>query len=104
MQTSMYQARNAQRTLKGLQIVPELKDTEDSIGSMESKCKFCGALKWKNETPSLCCNSGKVLLDPFPDPPDILKQLLIEDTEEAKICKLNTKLLSQATFSTNVIH
>ena len=101
----MYQARNAQRTLKGLQIVPELKDTEDSIGSMELKCKYCGALKWKNETPSLCCNSGKVLLDPFPDPPNILQKLLIENTEEGKIFRRNTRTFNNSlTLSSLQVH
>ena len=93
---SQYDARNAQKVLTGEQLVPELKDSEDKIGSLDNICLFCDAKKWKNETPSLCCNSGKIDLDLFPDPPPLLKKLLIEDTEEAKIFKKNTRPLNNA--------
>ena len=94
--SSQYDARNAQKVLIGEQIVPELKDSEDKIGSMDTTCIFCEARKWKNETPSLCCNSGKIDLDLFPDPPPLLKKLLLEDTEEAKIFRKNTRPLNNA--------
>ena len=30
------------------------------IGKMDSVCNFCGAKKFKNETPGMCCLNGKV--------------------------------------------
>ena len=57
---------------------------------------FLWCKKWKNETPSLCCNSGKIYLDPFPDPPNLLQKLLTEDTDEAKVFKKNTRPLNNA--------
>ena len=72
---------------------------------MNSKCKFCSAKKWEKETASLCCNSGKVVLDNFPDPPPLLKNLLIKDTEEAKIFRKNTRPLHNAlTLSSLQVH
>jgi hypothetical protein len=46
------------------------------IGNMEVVCTHCGALKWKGETPGLCCASGKVKLPPLPPPPEPLKSLI----------------------------
>ena len=74
--TNSYEARNAQKVLAAEQIVPELKDTPDTIGSMSSICIYCNARKWKSETPSLCCNKGKVVLDSFPPPPELIKKLI----------------------------
>jgi hypothetical protein len=34
------------------------------IGNMDTVCPFCRALKWKGETPGMCCSSGKVKLEP----------------------------------------
>ena len=58
-----FAARNAQKVFAGKQIVPDLDQTDDRIGVMNNnnhKCKFCCALKWKNESPTVCCNKGKV--------------------------------------------
>ena len=82
--------------LNGLQIVPELKDTDDKIGAMNIICKFCAAKKWKNETPSMCCNGGKVSLDEFPDPPSPLKDFLTKETAEGKLFRNNTRPLNNA--------
>ena len=94
--TSQYEARNAQKILTGVQIVPELQDTKEKIGAMTTICKFCGARKWAKETPSMCCNSGKVVLDSFPDPPKLLKELLIADTSEARLFRNNARPLNNA--------
>ena len=91
-----YDARNAQKVLCGEQIVPMLEDTEEKLGRMKEGCDFCGAKKWKKETPSLCCNGGKISLDPFPDPPDLLKQLLIEDSENGRLFRKNTRSFNNA--------
>ena len=79
---SKFTARNAKNILSQEQIVKELVDTEECLESMNSICQFCKARKWKGETPSLCCNGGKVVLDSFPDPPDLLKKLLLKDDSE----------------------
>ncbi|GFW94251.1 hypothetical protein TNCV_1979911 [Trichonephila clavipes] len=35
------------------------------IGRMSNVCLKCSALKWKGETPGMCCSSGKVKLPPI---------------------------------------
>ena len=63
---SKYLARNAQMVLNAEQIVPELVATANNIGKMNIRCAHCKAFKWKDETPSTCCNNGKISLDDFP--------------------------------------
>lgn len=46
---------------------------------MNQKCNFCNALKWKGETPGMCCNIGKTQLDPLQPPPEPLRSLLEGD-------------------------
>ena len=94
--TNCYDARNAQKVLAAEQIVPELKDTSDTIGSMSSVCIYCNARKWKSETPSLCCNKGKVVLDSFPPPPELIKKLLTTDTVEARLFRENIRSFNNA--------
>ena len=93
---SNYDARNAQKVLLGEQIVPELLTTKDSIGDMNIVCEFCNARKWKGESATLCCNSGKVILPLFPAPPDLLKELLTNNTEEAKLFRKNARTFNNA--------
>ena len=80
---SLYAARNAQKVLYCEQIVHELKDTKEDIGRMNIECNECGALKWKSETPTVCCNNGKVNLAPFPNPPQYLQHLWTANTVES---------------------
>ena len=42
----------------------------------QSSCLYCGALKWPHETPSFCCNNGKVKLPRIRDPPKEIKELM----------------------------
>lgn len=51
-------------------------DPQVSIGLMDFECKYCGALKWKNEAPGMCCCAGKVQLSPIQPPPEPLYSLL----------------------------
>ena len=95
-ENSKYLARNAQRVLTAEQIVPELIESKDNIGRMDSYCKFCGARKWKDETPSQCCNSGKVILDVFPDPPKLMQNLLTEATVEARLFREHIRSFNNA--------
>ncbi|GFV18770.1 uncharacterized protein TNCV_4756571 [Trichonephila clavipes] len=46
------------------------------IGRMSNVCLKCSALKWKGETPGMCCSSGKVKLPPILKPPEPLCSLL----------------------------
>ena len=63
---------------------------------MKMICRFCNAIKWKGESATLCCNSGKVILPVFPDPPDLLKELLANNTEESKLFRKNSHTLNNA--------
>lgn len=69
--------------LEGSFIIPLLKDSDDSIGKMDMVCHFCAAQKFRNESSGLCCSNGKVLLKPFPSPPEaIMKRWKGTDTED----------------------
>ncbi|XP_025207742.1 uncharacterized protein LOC112603419 [Melanaphis sacchari] len=46
------------------------------IGQMTILCPKCHAKKWKDETHSLCCADGKVVLHQFEDLPDPIKSLI----------------------------
>ena len=69
----------AKEVLAGTLIVPFIGDTEDSIGNMDVECPYCSALKFKNEPPSLCCNNGKIVSQPFPKPPPPFMKLFRPD-------------------------
>ena len=55
--------------MDGIILVTDLSQTPESIGQMTHVCEYCRALKFKDETSSLCCPNGKVALEPFPQPP-----------------------------------
>ena len=93
---SQYVARNAQHVLAGEQSVPELLSTKESIGKMDTICKYCNARKWENETSSLCCNGGKVSLIIFPPPPELIQSLLTGNSVEAKLFRENTRSFNNA--------
>merc|ERR1711895_354283 len=69
----------AKEVMNGTLIVPYIGDTEDGIGKMDVECPYCKALKFKNETPSMCCNNGKIQLQPFPKPPPQILKLFRPD-------------------------
>lgn len=68
--------------------------TLNSLGHMNCICHSCGAFMWKNEVHtgfinvnskfSTCCVQGKIQLPYINEPPDLIKQLLSEDSNEAK--------------------
>lgn len=58
---------------------------------MEIVCSYCGALKFKGETPGLCCLSGKVILPNLPNPIEPLFSLLQGETPESRHFLLNTQ-------------
>lgn len=59
-------------------------DTFMDFGEMDVVCKWCRALRWKDETPGMCCDLGKVKLQPYKKLLDPLKSLLLEEHEERK--------------------
>ena len=99
----MNEARNAQNVLYGHQIVPELKNTADSIGSMDVRCESCFALKWKGETSSTCCNGGKVILESFPHPPEYLQKLWKDKTTEANLFRENARSFNNGLALSSVV-
>lgn len=56
-----------------------------AISEMDKECQHCHALKFKNETPGLCCASGKVLLPVLHTPPEPLQSLLAGLTADSKL-------------------
>ncbi|GFQ77292.1 hypothetical protein TNCT_52571 [Trichonephila clavata] len=56
----------------------------NDIGRMSNVCLKCSALKWKGETPGMCCSSGKVKLPPILKPPEPLCSLLKGETAQSK--------------------
>ncbi|XP_059160882.1 uncharacterized protein LOC131944344 [Physella acuta] len=55
-----------------------------AIGKMDKVCEFCYALKFKNETPGMCCASGKVKLPELHLPPELLSTLVSGETSQSK--------------------
>ena len=97
MPASLYEARNAQKVFFGDQIVHDLdKIKAESIGFMNHECTECGALKWKTETATLCCNNGKVHIPSFPDPPQYLKYLWTADTIDARLFREQSRPFNNA--------
>ncbi|UYV76088.1 hypothetical protein LAZ67_13002495 [Cordylochernes scorpioides] len=43
---------------------------------MDTTCRFCGALRWKDESSGMCCSNGKVRLPLIDLPPEPLRSLL----------------------------
>ena len=54
------------------------------IGKMDKLCEFCRALKFKYETPGMCCAGGKVKLPELHLPPEPLSTLVSGDTSQSK--------------------
>lgn len=53
------------------------------IGKMDRICRFCRAYKYTNETPGMCCSSGKVRLPALNTPPEPLLSLLSGKTPQS---------------------
>lgn len=52
--------------------------------AMTIDCKYCGALKWKEEAPGMCCSGGKVALPFIDEPVQPLKELFSNETDESR--------------------
>lgn len=53
------------------------------IESMNNVCAHCKALKFKHETPGMCCVNGKIKLPPLNAPPEPLHTLLSGTTPQS---------------------
>lgn len=83
-------------------------DQSVAIGSMSVVCPHCKALKYRHETPGLCCASGKVKLARLVAPPDPLHSLVSgtgTDSEHflKQIQKYNSCFQMTSFGATNVI-
>ena len=74
------------------------------IGSMTEVCKHCDALKFPWETPSSCCGGGKIVLSPFPAPPEPLLELFISQSEDAQIFRKNARSINNAVCLTSLMN
>ena len=54
------------------------------IGKMDKTCGYCGALKFKNETPGMCCAGGKVKLPKLRKPLEPLSTLVSGNASQSK--------------------
>ena len=88
--------------LQGSYKVPDLGDTKDCIGDMNVTCESCGALKFKKETASTCCNNGKVILEQFPEPPQSINELWHAATPEGRIFRENARSINNAVCLTSI--
>ena len=59
-------------------------------------CTYCSALKWKGETPGMCCSNGKVNIERLQEPPEPLKTLLGTDTPASKDFHANIRKYNAA--------
>lgn len=59
-------------------------DPTFSIGLMDNECQYCGALKYANEAPGMCCSNGKVRLPPLAPMVEPLRSLTQGDTPMSK--------------------
>ncbi|XP_071035395.1 uncharacterized protein [Parasteatoda tepidariorum] len=79
------------------------------IGSMDNECQYCHALKYKGESPGLCCASGKISLPPLNPPPEPLKTLLAGTASQSKlflrkIRKFNSCFQMTSFGATKIVH
>ncbi|GBM15753.1 hypothetical protein AVEN_262919-1 [Araneus ventricosus] len=67
----------------------ETNVSKHDCGMMTEICNFCQALYWRNELNSSnkytkCCRDGKVRLPNLAEAPDLLKELLTNNSLEAR--------------------
>lgn len=62
-----------------------------AVGKMNNECQYCKALKWKEETPGLCCSGGKISIPTIEEPIEPLKSLFMSETNESRRFLKNIK-------------
>jgi hypothetical protein len=76
--------------------VPLLEDSADATGKMDVVCPHCGALKFKSESTGLCCSNGKVVIKPFPRPPEDILNRWKGQTPDDLLFKEHSRELNNA--------
>ena len=71
---------------------------ENCIGNMRKKCQYCNALKWKGETPGMCCSSGKVELRPMTTPPKLYSLLMGNRPEHRHVLTIMVLTIEEKIF------
>ncbi|GFV02612.1 helitron_like_N domain-containing protein [Trichonephila clavipes] len=79
------------------------------IGKMDKKCTYCGAQKFKNETPGMCCAGGKLKVPDLRSPPEPLLTLVLGKTSQSKdflknIRKYNSCFQMTSFGATNIVN
>ena len=82
--------------LQGTFNVKKLEDTTDAIGRMNFSCPHCGAMKFKGESKGSCCSDGKVILTPFPRPPEELVKLWTGSDSHSKLLRKHSREINNA--------
>ena len=85
-----------QDILNGSSEVKPLDRTDDTIGPMTFECPNCHALKFERETPSSCCQGGKVQLTPYPKPPQKNQEMWLGDDEKSIVLRKFSRPLNNA--------
>ena len=62
-------------SFRGLNYQPHSFFNTTDVGTLSVECTHCGALKFPQETKSLCCLKGNVQLEAFPQPQSFLRHL-----------------------------
>ena len=101
-QVEQKEALRSPEILSGAHPVPDLKDTTDDIGKMDTACQHCGAFKFVKETASTCCSNGKVGLPMLPQPPDQINKLWHDDTAEGKLFRQHARSINNAVCLTSI--
>ncbi|XP_045511060.1 uncharacterized protein LOC123705982 [Colias croceus] len=87
----------ANKEKSGYSYSPRIDYSEFAIiGGMVVCCAFCNAFKWQKEPNGICCSGGKVLIENFHDPPDIMKALLNGEHPQSKHFLDNSRLYNSA--------
>ena len=62
-------------SFRGLNYQPHNFFNTTDVGTLSVECTHCGALKFPQETESLCCLKGNAQLEAFPQPQSFLRHL-----------------------------
>ena len=71
------------------------------IGAMDKVCIFCGALRFANEPPGLCCSSGKIKIPLLQRPPQPLDDLFSGTHIDSRHFKANARIYNQSMAMTS---
>ena len=73
-----------------------IEQKEVNIGCRSQQCKYCKALLFPKETSAMCCQNGKVKLEPLPALPPRLHHLFHDKTPEARFFRKHINKFNNA--------